>query len=294
LLYIDADTSIGGTKTDAGRIDRLLLWSSGGGLRELRHVPPGRVVSFSGLTVSGDVVFWAESGPGTAGTYETRIWRLAWRTTQPAQMLTADTGNAVFYGSEHDLLVADGRVYWVARAGAGLNTELHSVPAAGGRSAVRRFDGAYRLSAWPWMITANGPKAPLELLNLESDQRIGVIRSQFETVQCSPNWCRAVAVSPNSGSTRLDVMRPDGSQRRRIAGEFLGPATYDVALLDRYEPVVQSTGTSQRLVLYDIATAQLTDLADGVGMVAAGNGVLYWSTGDVRQLAWHALDLRTL
>jgi hypothetical protein len=34
-------------------------------------------------------------------------------------------------------------------------------------------------------------------------------------------------------------------------------------------------------------------VATGVGVVVCRGGVLWWSTGDVDDTVWHALDLRT-
>ena len=45
----------------------------------------------------------------------------------------------------------------------------------------------------------------------------GATPSATELVTCSPTWCRALVIA-GDGPTRIDLMRPDGSDRRPIAG----------------------------------------------------------------------------
>jgi len=87
------------------------------------------------------------------------------------------------------------------------------------------------------------------------------------------------------GST-IDVMRPDGTGRRRIAGGRASASTADVALRDRFE--VLSEG--DRLLLYDLAKRRMLLVAGQARDVFARGGVLAWSAGP----SWRALDLRTL
>ena len=55
-----------------------------------------------------------------------------------------------------------------------------------------------------------------------------------ELTTCGPVWCR-VLVMNGDGLARIDVMRPDGSARQRIAGRRPRAALPDVAVLDRFE-----------------------------------------------------------
>jgi hypothetical protein len=292
-LYVDSAVSVGTAPTADGTAERVLLRTGSTAPHELRRVPSDHFPQFLGFVAAGDDVFWAESTATVDGTAETRIWRASWKVPGAAQSLTADTGAAVFFNSQFDLVVADGRVYWIAAAPTDTPiSELRSVPVAGGKITMRKIDGPYQLSTWPWLQSAS---TPLELLNTATGQKIGVLTSPGELVGCTPTWCRAMVSSPSGGVTRFDLMRPDGSERRRVAGGTASAATSDVAFLDRFEVLTQGGGESkQTLVLYDIRARKLVTVAADVGMVLAKGGMLWWSTGEQEVATWHALDLRTL
>lgn len=95
---------------------------------------------------------------------------------------------------------------------------------------------------------------------------------------------------------RIDLMRPDGTDRRQVASGSVHAAVADVAVLDRFEVLTVSSAadTNQQLVLYDITKKQVVTIADGVGIVLCRAGLLSWSTGDQEARIWHALDLHTL
>ncbi|MFF5225029.1 hypothetical protein [Dactylosporangium sp. NPDC000521] len=196
------------------------------------------------------------------------------------------------------------RLHWAAavESADGVSTELRSVPVGGGQVTVRRITGAYQLSAWPWLLSVpgSGPAAePLELRNLDTDQRVTVASSPSEYVACSPTWCRSIVTTGSDGSTRYDIMRSDGTGRRRVGGAVFSAAVADVALLDRFEPVLEmsnrtSGGAQQRLVLYDVTTGRLVTVAENVREVLARQHVLWWSTGDRQSQVWHSVDLATL
>jgi hypothetical protein len=127
---------------------------------------------------------------------------------------------------------------------------------------------------------------------------IDVDAAGTELVTCSPVWCR-VLVLAGSGPARIDLMRPDGADRRRVAGGEATASLIDVAVLDRFEVLSLSDAqrvatNSQRLLLYDVRRDRTIVVADWVGMVLCRGGVLWWSTGDNETTAWHTLDLRTL
>jgi hypothetical protein len=97
------------------------------------------------------------------------------------------------------------------------------------------------------------------------------------------------------------MLRSDGSARRRVGGAAVSAAIGDVALLDRFEPVLQAIGatatatdTDNRLALYDLSTDRLITVADHVGQVMARQHMLWWTTGDQQHETWHSLDLATL
>lgn len=303
-FYLDPDVSIGTAATPDGAADRLLLRDATGTPRELRRVPKDRYPQFLGFTASGDHAYWVESTATAAGAAETRIWRVNWRTGAKPVSLTADTGDVMFFNSQYDLVVADGRVHWIAAAPTESPvTEVRSVPVAGGRVTTRRITGAYGLSAWPWITTAPGSDQPLELVNLRDNARVRVPTAATEMVGCSPTWCRALIGAQSGGTTRFDLMRPDGTDRHRVAGAEASASVSDVALLDRFEVLSQGreSGAPEKvqLLLYDATTRKMTLVAEGAGIVQARGWMLWWSTGaspsggeDVGE--WHALDLRTI
>jgi hypothetical protein len=300
-LYLEPKTSIGSAPTPDKKSVRVLLRAGDAPPRELHRVAADVNPQFAGFVASGDDVVWAESTADSAGHAETRVWKVNWRAGTPATSLTADTGDAVFFNSQFDLVVAGGRVYWAAAARSEqVVTEVRSVPLAGGKVTVRNVPGAYSLSAWPWLVSAgSGQAGPVDLVNLDSGQKVRVPAAQTELVTCSPAWCRVLVLSGSGGPARVDLMRSDGSQRRKVASGQASSSTADVALLDRFEVLSQngsgtSATSSQQLMLYDAASNKTVAVANGVGVVFARGGLISWSTGDNEALTWHALDLRTL
>lgn len=305
LLYLDPSTSIGSAPTPDRAAVRLMLRSGAGQPRELHRVAADQNPQFAGFTTAGgpadDTVVWAESTADTAGHAETRIWKVNWRTAGRPVSLTADTGDAIFFNSQYDLVAADGRVYWAAAArSAEVVTEVRSVALTGGKIKIRPVPGAYSLSAWPWLVSAgSGQAGPVDLVNLDDGRKVHVPAAQTELVTCSPVWCRVLVLSGSGGPARLDLMRSDGSDRQRMAGGQASSSTADVALVDRFEVLSQSGSTgsatsSQEVLLYDATRKKTVLVAKGAGMVFARGGILSWSTGDNESLVWHALDLRSL
>jgi hypothetical protein len=298
-LYANVTTSIGTANTADGSASRVVI-RSGVTEREVQRIPSDRYPEFLGFVSAGDDVFWAEvSVLPNNGPTQTRIMRASWTRTGPAVPLTADTGASVFFNSQYDLVVAKGRVWWAAAAPTdALATEVRSVPIAGGKVTMRTVPGPYELSMWPWLQSAGGADVPLHLLNYDTGQQVPIARSAAELVACTPQWCRSILQSAQGTATRFDVMHPDGSDRRRIAGANAAAVSSDVAFLGRYEVLTVSEGQRQDLTVYDITTRTTTTVAKNVGMVLCRGGMLWWSTGDkpggdgVEQ--WHTVDMRTL
>ncbi|MEU7874424.1 hypothetical protein [Dactylosporangium sp. NPDC049140] len=293
-LYLDATTSVGVAATPDGAAQRVLL-RTGERVRELTRAERERYPRFTSFTAAGGDVYWIESTATATQPLQHRLWKASLDGDAAAVPLTADTGDGEFPGGEHDLVVHGGRVYWAAATGR--DTEVRSVPLAGGPVTTTKVDGAYELSAWPWLQTAAAARASgrQELRNLDTGARLTVVKSAAETVDCGPVWCRSVVSAGTGGDTSYAVLHPDGTARRRVGGVDTFPATGAVALLDRFEPVLQ-TGTrtaydsTHRLALYDIRANRLVTLADDTDQSLARDHVVWWHQGD----AWHALDLAQL
>jgi hypothetical protein len=303
-LFLDARTVIGTAPSADAESLRLLLRRADGTLDELRRLPLEDDPAFDSFAVSGRDVVWTESaGRGV------QVWT-ATVDTGTARRLTADTGDPVFYGSQHDLVIADGRVHWAAAAPApggspapdgapAAATEIRSVPLTGGAVSVRTEPGAWAQTAWPWLVEGGvDGTGTTRLRNPSTSRDVAVDTTGAELAACSPVWCRVVVMG-GDGPARVDLMRPDGAERRRIAGGGAVAAVTDVAVLDRFEilaePVPGSDLTGeQRLLVYDVTTGRTVVVADAVSGAFSRAGVLWWSTGDQDSLAWHTLDLRTV
>ncbi|MEH1124534.1 hypothetical protein [Micromonospora sp. CPCC 206061] len=292
---LDAGTSIGTATDPGGGVLRLVLRDAAGTVRELRRLPAGGSPQYSGFTRAGDELVWAESVTTDGGAARTEMW-IANATGGAARKITGDTGDVVFFNSQYDMVIDAGRLYWVAVApGQDQVTEVRSVPLAGGEVTVRTEPGAWALSAWPWLVSAgSGQSGPVELRDLGSGKVTTVAATAAELVTCSPEWCRVLVLAGN-GPARIDLVRPDGADRRPVADGAATASVIDVALLDRFEVLSQGTDlTTQRLLLYDLRSKESTVVADGAGMVLARGGLLWWSTGDTQAATWYTLDLRSL
>jgi len=294
-IFLDARTSVGTAPSPEGAAVRLLVRNADGSVRELRRRPIDAAPEFGTMAVAGDDLVWSESANGVP----VQLWA-AKTTGGPARRLTADTGNALFYGSQWDLVIAEGRVHWVAAAPKGDEvTEIRSVALTGGAVQVREEPGTWAFAAWPWLIDGGGDQTgTTRLRNLATNRETPVDTSGAELTTCGAAWCR-VLVMNGDGLARIDVMRPDGSARQRIAGSAASAAITDVAVLDRFEILAEAgpdsdlTGT-EGLLIYDIATRRTIDVSPAVDGAFSRGGVLWWATGDQDSLVWHTLDLRTV
>jgi hypothetical protein len=287
LLFLDTTSAVGTAPTPDARSVRLGIRDASG-FRELRRFPAGDNPQFEALNATATDIVWTES---TDANPKVQLWRAS-RASGPATLLTADTGSAIFYGNQYDLGVADGVVRWAAADGP--NTEVRSIPLTGGRVDVHTEAGNWSLSAWPWLVDENERR----LRNVRTLHDTEVVTSGPETATCSPTWCR-VMVMTSDGLARIDLMHPDGSSRRRMAGGEAQAAVDDVAVLDRFEllaapaPDSDLTGTTTLLV-YDASTSRTVEISAAVDGAFTGGGLLWWSTGgNDDEVAWHVLDLRT-
>ena len=290
LYFLDATTAVG-TFTDGDEIQ--LLIEKSGIVRELRRLPVTGEPRFEVVTSAGDELIWTEQ----AGDGPVEIWAARKADPKPRR-LTADTGNTLFYGNQHDLVVADGRVHWTAGSG-DKTTQIRSVPLAGGPVTVREETGRWALSAWPWLTDDTGGQTGTVLMrNMKTAAEVRVPFSGAEWAMCDPSWCR-VMVATSAGLARIDLMRPDGADRRRVAGPDTQAAVNDVAVLGRFEilsvpgPDADLTGTAALLV-HDLRSNRSVPVAVAADMAATKDGMLWWSTGGQEAPVWHTLDLRTI
>jgi hypothetical protein len=160
---------------------------------------------------------------------------------------------------------------------------------------TRRLTGEYAMSGWPWVVSVTGGKGnPVTLRDLNTDATVTVTTTDTELPVCGPTWCR-VSVTNDSGLVGIDLMHPDGSARRRIAGPEATPTIADATLLDRYVPLITDRGAGRTgLSLYDLTTGNTDLVAIDVANVQGRDGVLWWSTGVGTDIVWHAVDLRAI
>jgi hypothetical protein len=291
-FFVDAGTSVGSAPTRDGKALRLVLRRADGSVREIRRVPQTLFPSFSAITAAGGALVWVEQtnrGPG-------QLWTAGLR-EGAARRLTADVGQIAYNQSDDDLVVAGGRVYWTAAGVAGV-TDVRSVPVAGGAVTTRAEAGDWKLSTWPWLVNGvTDATGATELRNLVTGQDKNVTSTVRGIARCGPDWCRVARLEADG--TAIDLMRPDGSGRRRIGDTTMATVLSDPAPLDRFE-VMGRIGTNTeltnhvQLVAYEIATRRLVVISPDAFDVDYRGGVLWWSTGNADAFVRHALDLRTV
>jgi hypothetical protein len=294
-FFVDAVTSVGTAPDPEGRTMRLLLRGVDSSLRELRSRPLAEAPSFGNFTITGDDLAWVEGTNGAS----LQLWTVNLRDGQPARPVTTDTGPAVFGGSQHDLVIADGRLYWVAaNPGRRDVTEVRSVALAGGPVDFRTEPGAWELSTWPWLVNGPGdPDGATSLRNLLTNGHLAVATSPRHTARCGPTWCQVL--STVDGGYRVELMHPDGSARETVSSGDASPAIAAVVPLDRFVVLAQAdtysglTGT-KHLLVFELATRRTVEVSPAARTVSYTGGVLWWSTGTQAAPVWHALDLRTV
>ncbi|SCG38864.1 TolB family protein [Micromonospora coxensis] len=288
--FLDARTAVGTAASPDGETQRLVLRNADGTVRELRRRPQDSNPDFSNVTSDGATLVWTEQTAGRP----IELWAADVR-GGPARRLTADTGNALFFGSQYDVLVRDGRAFWAA--GRGTNTEIRNVDLRGGPVTKRTQPGKWGLTAWPWIRSGGLDTATAKLKDLSTNREITVATNGSELATCSPEWCR-VEVMSAAGQVRIDMMRPDGTQRQQIGGPTALAAVADAALLNRFV-VLSETGagadpTAAGLLVYDLTTKRAVEITSAASATFARGRVLWWSTGDPDAPTWHTLDLRTV
>jgi hypothetical protein len=262
----------------------------------LRRLAAAERAQVNGFAVSGDSLVWMESTARPDSGLVTTLWQTTWTTAAKPTQLTTNTGDAVFYGLQSDVVVADGRVNWTAIGpGSNGNTEVRSIALTGGQVSVKPLVGEYGLTTPPWAVSVLGGHGnPVTLVNLSTDARLTVQTAPAEVAVCSPTWCR-IAITSETALVGIDMMHPDGTSRRRIAGAEATPNIGDATLLDRYVPLTTDRGEGGvGLSLYDLNTGRTDLVTPQAANVQGRDGVLWWSTGAGTSLTWHAVDLHAL
>jgi hypothetical protein len=299
LLVLDATTSLGLTSRPGAQSSLLVLLTDPARPRPLQTLSPGTGDTLEAVAATSDRVYWLRSVDGSGGGPEqASIWT-ARRDGGPAQPLTTTAGPATTSGSQFDLQVADGRLYWTtAPPGPVPTTELRSIALSGGPVRVQAFPGSYGLTTWPWLTTTLGGIGGVnELRDAVTGRRVPVPTGPADQPICTPTRCR-FQTSSGSG-TRIAYARPDGSDGQVVPADAGTPAMADVALLDRFGVLTAPTSTDvnsalQRLVLDDLTGNRQVTVDTGVTRVGGYGAWLWWSTGDQETLTWHLLDLSTL
>jgi hypothetical protein len=291
-LVLSATTTVGVATSPDGRRAGLVAASADGRTQVLQAATRGL---FQGVILAGGRLYWMLTAPDAAGRVVVGLWSAA-TDGGPPVLLTSDVGLPLLPAGGPGLWVRDGRLYWTAMppGGDGLGpprgpTQLRSVPLAGGLVQVRTVPGVWTLSGWPWLVTvADTGAAPARY---DLDRALAtpvVVPSGYGQVACGPAWCLAY------GDAGAELIRPDGSDPRPLGAAGTRPATGQVALLDRYTPLLVPAGVGQRLVLCDIATRRSVLVAPAVTGAGSDGRYLWWSTGDHEALRWYGLDLAGL
>ncbi len=295
MVFMDARTSAG--TAVSGRRERLVVLIDGAVVRVLRDLDRALAPQFSGVTVAGRNLVWLEQTAERGRPAVAKIWSAPWEDAGTPTVLSDQPGDFAFFGSDDDLTVVGGRLVWVAVApGTAVRTEVRTVPLAGGVTTTRTVDGAWQSvggGVLATSLTAEG--SATSLLDLRTGGRREVPGQPTELVSCGPDWCRVLVLGGDGGVARIDVMRPDGTGRRRVASGGVSAALADVARLGRWEVysragLAATTLADQQVLLYDIRERRLITVTDGAGQILGRDGWIWWSAAD----AWQALDLRSL
>ncbi len=261
---------------------------------------PGGVPGVVAAAATERRLAWIESTPDESGRVVSELWtaeRGSDGRPAPAESLTADTGDVVVSGSAYDLQFAAEQLHWLASARGGERvTEHRSIGVGGGEVEVVGREGAWRAAAWPWLTGAGSDAVGgTELVRTDGDAEILLPAGRDELAMCSATWCRIV-VTAGDGS-RVDLVRPDGTERVTVAEGFASAVSTDVGLIDRFEALEESTaaaGDGSRLTLFDLESADTYLVASAAGRTGADTRRLWWSTGSGGLLRWHVLDLTDL
>ncbi len=299
LAYvIDAGHTVGVAAAPDASLFSVVAVADGHVSTELRRLPADRGPIFNGFTLADGQLYWAETTIKDDGTDQSQLWTAPVDSTATfgsPRVLVADMGNAIFAGSAFDIIVADRTISWAATAGPPRpGTLVRSVSVNGGPISEHFYEGAWRQSTRPWLVSAT--MSTVALLDISTGQQHPIAGANVEQISCAPQWCRRTIF--NGGDpVRLELQHSDSSQRIRLAGPNTVFATLDPALLGRYELLAQSGPNlrpgDQQLQLYDVEQQTTTIVEITLAaLVNAHDGYAWWLSGDFRSPIWHVLDLR--
>lgn len=261
---------------------------------------PGGVPGVVAAAATDDRIAWLQSVPDAQGRVVSELWTAErgqdGRPGEPA-LLTADTGDVITAGSAYDLQFAAEGLHWLAtERGSTLVTEHRSVDVDGGDVEVVGHRGAWQAAAWPWLASAGSDSlGGAQLVRTDTGAGVKVFSGSDELTLCSATWCRLI-VTADDGA-RVDLVRPDGSERVTVAEGFKSAVSPDVGLIDRFEPLAESkaaTGDGTTVTLFDLQEGADFLVASSAGETGADARSLWWSTGTGELLVWHVLDLTDL
>jgi hypothetical protein len=261
---------------------------------------PGGVPGVVAAAATDERLAWIQSVPDAQGRVVSELWtaeRGADGRPGAAALLTADTGDVITAGSAYDLQFAAEGLHWLATArGETLVTEHRSVSVEGGAVEVVGHRGAWQAAAWPWLASAGSDSlGGAQLVRTDTGAGVKVFAGSEELTLCSATWCRLI-VTAEDGS-RVDLVRPDGTDRVTVSEGFASAVSPDVGLIDRFEPLAETkaaTGDATVVTLFDLQEQTDYLVASSAGETGADARCVWWSSGSGELLVWHVLDLTDL
>jgi hypothetical protein len=300
-FFLDVGTSVGDSVTADGAVVRLLVVRGPDSVRELRRLPAVDAPQIFGFVAADGELAWAESTSDAAGALTTSMWVTKADGAASARRIVADAGDVRQTDSAFGLAIADGRLHWtVISAGEKSSTELRSVALDGGDARTTVVPGLWSPVGWPWLLDDSGAVSGGRVVLMDRVRQVtrAVVAGQAEFPECGATWCRVIVLD-DAGSGRIDLLRVDGTQRRRIAGADDGFPVTDVAVLDRFEIMTAFSptlrpGLGRPLSIYDITRDNAVAVTANAVTVVSRGGFLWWSSGFEDRVSWSVVDLRTL
>ncbi|MCD0442454.1 hypothetical protein LO763_02295 [Glycomyces sp. A-F 0318] len=299
LLGLDGDTPAMLGTDEAGSL-LYVAQDEDGGTAVTPVAEPGSVPGVVAAAATDERFAWIASVPDDRGRVVSQLWtaeRGPDGAPGAASLLTADTGDVIASGGAYDLQFAAEGLHWLSTARSdALVTEHRSIGVDGGEVEVVGHAGAWQAAAWPWLASAGSDSlGGAQLVRTDTGAGVKVFAGADELTLCSAAWCRLV-VNAEDGA-RIDLVRPDGTDRVTVAEGFTSAVSPDVGLIDRFEPLAEraaAAGDGTVVTLFDLEAGTDYLVASAAGRTGADDRRLWWSTGTDELLVWHVLDLTDL